>query len=104
MTSSNRRVVPGLDQFSGTTVCLKYGIDGVGMHPGDRHEGWLCFTTNIGEYKLPFLIQAEKEEVQSLAGEVPDMNTFVQIAKDDFKEAYRLFTDKSFTRSSEECR
>ena len=97
VTSSNRRVVPGLDQFSGTTVCLKYGIDGVGMRPGDRHEGWLCFTTNIGEYKLPFLIQAEKEEVQSLAGEVPDMNTFVQIAKDDFKEAYRLFTDKSFT-------
>ena len=31
--------------------------DGAGMHPGERHEGWLCFTTDIGEYKLPFLIQ-----------------------------------------------
>ncbi|URW86135.1 DUF5717 family protein [Blautia wexlerae] len=51
ITSSNRRVVPGTEKFSGTTVRLQYGIDGAGMHPGERHEGWLCFTTDIGEYK-----------------------------------------------------
>lgn len=96
ITSSNRRVVPGLDQFSGTTVRLRYGVDGSGMRPGDRHEGWLCFTTNIGEYKLPFLIRAQKEEVTSVLGEVPNMDTFTKIAKEDFKEAYRLFTDPGF--------
>ena len=47
ITSSNRRVVPGTEKFSGTTVRLQYGIDGAGMHPGERHEGWLCFTTDI---------------------------------------------------------
>ena len=75
---------------------LQYGIDGAGMHPGERHEGWLCFTTDIGEYKLPFLIQTEKAELKSAAGDVPDMDTFVNIAKDDFKEAYRVFTDRRF--------
>lgn len=96
ITSSNRRMVLGLDQFSGSTVHLKYGVDGVGMRPGDRHEGWICFTTNIGEYKLPFVIQAEKEEVMSVVGEVPNMDTFAKVAKDDLKEAYRLFTDPGF--------
>ena len=89
-------MVPGTEKFSGTTVRLQYGIDGAGMHPGERHEGWLCFTTDIGEYKLPFLIQTEKAELKSAAGDVPDMDTFVNIAKDDFKEAYRVFTDRRF--------
>ena len=96
ITSSNRRVVPGIEKFSGTAVRLQYGIDGVGMHPGEKHEGWICFTTNIGEYKLPFLIQTEKSELKSIAGEVPDMDTFAGIAKEDFKEAYRIFTDNKF--------
>ena len=52
ITSSNRRVVPGTDQFTGTTIRLQYGVDGVGMNPGDRHEGWLCFTTNVVQNSL----------------------------------------------------
>ena len=35
ITSSNRRVVPGTDQFTGTTIRLQYGVDGVGMNPDD---------------------------------------------------------------------
>ena len=81
ITSSNRRVVPGTEKFSGTTVRLQYGIDGMGMRPGERHEGWICFTTNIGEYKLPFVIQAEKTELKSIAGEIPDMDTRKTILK-----------------------
>ena len=96
ITSSNRRVVPGIEKFTGTTVRLQYGIDGVGMQPGEKHEGWICFTTNIGEYKLPFLIRTEKAELKSVAGEVPDLDTFVNLAKNDFKEAYRIFTDHRF--------
>lgn len=96
ITSSNRRVVPGMDKFSGTTVRLQYGVDGSGMRPGEKHEGWLCFTTSIGEYKLPFVIRAQKEEIKSVAGKVTDLDSFVNIAKDDFREAYRLFTDSRF--------
>lgn len=62
ITSSSRRLVPELEKFSGTTICLHYGADGNGMEPGETCRGWLCFTTNVGEYKLPFVIQAEKEQ------------------------------------------
>ena len=73
ITSSSRRLVAGIGKFSGTTICLPYGVDASGMKPGETLSGWLCFTTNIGEYKLPFQIETEKEQIKSYAGEVLDM-------------------------------
>lgn len=96
ITSSSRRVVAGMKKFQGTTICLPYGVDAVGMQPGESLNGWLCFTTNIGEYKLPFHIETEKEQIKSSAGEVLDMESFRQVAQKDFREAYRLFKDRSF--------
>ena len=96
ITSSNRRFVPGSSRFSGTTVCLPYGADGTGMQPGDRCAGWLCITSTVGEYKIPFEIEARKDQVRSSQGEIRDMEAFREIARRDFREAYRLFTDKSF--------
>lgn len=97
VTSSSRRLVPGLDKFTGTTVCLPYGIDAVGMEPGQDLEGWICFTTNIGEYRLGFEIHVEKEELKTAKGTVSDLEEFCQIAKKDFREAFRIFTDPSFS-------
>lgn len=97
VTSSNRRLVPGIGKFSGTTVCLPYGADGTGMKPGEVCSGWLSFTTNIGEHKIPFVIETEKEQMKSSVGEVKTMDAFRKIAGDDFREAYRLFTDKYFS-------
>lgn len=96
ITSSNRRLVPGIGKFSGTTVCLPYGADGTGMKPGETCQGWLGFSTNIGEYKIPFVIETEKEQMKSSVGEVKTMDAFCRIAGNDFREAYRLFTDKFF--------
>ena len=97
VTSSSRRLVPGLDKFTGTTVCLPYGIDAVGMEPGENLEGWICFTTNIGEYRLGFEIHVEKEELKTDTGIVNDLEGFCQIARKDFREAFRIFTDSSFS-------
>lgn len=97
VTSSSRRLVPGLDKFTGTTVCLPYGVDAVGMEPGQNLEGWICFTTNIGEYRLGFEIHVEKEELKTAKGIVSDLEEFCQIAKKDFREAFRIFTDPSFS-------
>lgn len=96
ITSSSRRLVPGNGKFSGSTICLPYGADGTGMNPGDQCTGWLCVTSNIGEYKIPFLIEAKKEQILSSEGEIKDMEAFREIARRDFREAYRLFTDKYF--------
>lgn len=96
ITSSNRRFVPGSRRFSGTTVCIPYGADGTGMEPGDSCSGWLCVTSSTGEYKIPFEIKTRKEQFKGTAGEITNMEGFREIAKRDFREAYRLFTDKYF--------
>ena len=41
VTSSDRRLVPGFDRFSGTTVRMPYGVDAEGMKPGESFAGWL---------------------------------------------------------------
>lgn len=96
VTSSDRRFVPGNSRFSGTTVRLPYGIDAVGMHPGDICRGWLCVTSSIGEYKLPFVIEAVKNEIISSIGKVDSLETFGETVRKDFREAYQLFTEKDF--------
>ena len=98
VTSSDRRVVPGMDYISGTTVRLPFGVDTVGLLPGDCLKGWICFTTNIGEAHLPFGIEIEKEEIRTFTGVVEDLDGFAKVARDDFKEALRIFRDKSFFR------
>ena len=96
VTSSDRRLVPGFDRFSGTTVRMPYGVDAEGMRPGESFEGWLCFTTSIGEYKLPFTVQVQTEEVKSAGRKVSSLEEFLHIAKEDFHEAYRIFTERHF--------
>ena len=93
VTSSNRRFVPGTSQFSGTTIRLPYGADGNGMKPGEVCKGWLCITSDTGEYKIPFEITARKEQIQSFGNRIQSMEDFKEVARTDLREAYRLFTD-----------
>ena len=38
VTSSDRRLVPGFDRFSGTTVRMPFGVDAECMEPGECFE------------------------------------------------------------------
>ena len=96
ITSSNRRLVPGNSRFSGTTVCIPYGADGTGMQPGEVCTGWLCVTSSVGEYKIPFSIEAKQGEEHNFLEEIKDIEAFKKIAKEDFRGAYHLFKDPSF--------
>ena len=68
-----------------------------GNEAGESFEGWLCFTTSIGEYKLPFTVQVQTEEVKSAGRKVSSLEEFLHIAKEDFHEAYRIFTERHFS-------
>ncbi len=96
VTVSDSRIVPEAANFQGTAVCLGYEANGVGMKPGDSIAGWFCFTTNIGEYKLPFVIEAQREAIRTSDGQVKNLEEFCKIAKNDFGAAYNLFRAKSF--------
>lgn len=103
ITSSDRRFVPGSSRFSGTMVCVPYGADGTGMKPGEVCTGWLCVTSNVGEYKIPFSIEAKQNEEQDFLKEIKDIETFKKIAEEDFKTAYRLFKKPSFAAVMEKA-
>ena len=75
---------------------MPYGVDAEGMKPGESFAGWLCFTTSIGEYRLPFKVTVQTEEVKSSGRKVTSMEEFIRIAKEDFHEAYRLLRNAIF--------
>ena len=96
VSTSSRRFVPAMEKFSGTAIQLPYGIDAAGMKPGESCQGMLSLITNIGEYEVPFIIEAEKEQMHTSSGEITDLNSFVNLARHNYREAFRLFTNPGF--------
>lgn len=96
ITSSDRRLVPGVREFAGTTVCIPYGADAVGLQPGHVTEGWLCFTSNVGEYRLPFEIRIPKAQAATSQGTIRNTEMFADAARNNFREAFRVYTSERF--------
>ena len=96
VTSTDRRMVPGMEEFQGTAITLPYGVDTIGMQPGETRQGFLIFTTNIGEFSLPFEIITDSGEITSSLGEIHSLEDFCRLANADFREACRLFSDARF--------
>ncbi len=96
ITSSSRRLVPGLTTFSGETIRLTYGIDAAGMRQGDTVEGRLTFITSVGEESIPFEIRTQAQELQTGSGSVRTLEDFAELARRDFREAFHLFTSVDF--------
>lgn len=63
VTSSSRRFVPGSSRFSGTTVCIPYGVDGTGMKPGD-HVADGCVLPPVQE-NTKFLLKSMRKRTAS---------------------------------------
>lgn len=96
--SSHRRLLLGKERFSGEQPVLPYGVDAKGLKSGDRIEGEIVLSTSIGEYRVPFSIEVKTPEVRTSQGAVRTLEDFVKLAREDFREAYQLFVEPSFTR------
>ena len=96
--SSHRRFLLGKEKFSGDRVKLPYGVDTAGLEGQDKIEGEIVLSTSIGEYRVPFSITVKKPEVRTSQGTVGTLEEFVELAKEDFREAYQLFTEASFVQ------
>ncbi len=46
---------------------------------------------------MPFSIEVKTPEVRTSQGAVRTLDDFVKLAKEDFREAYQLFVEPSFT-------
>lgn len=96
--STHRRFLLGKEKFSGDKIKIPYGVDAKGLRSGDKIEGEIVLSTGIGEYRVPFSITVKKPEVRTSQGAVRTLDEFVNLAKDDFGEAYQLFIDSSFVQ------
>lgn len=94
--STHRRFLLGKEKFTGEKIILPYGIDAKGLNSEDKIEGEIVLSTSIGEYRVPFSIEVRKAQVRTSQGTVGTLEEFVALAKEDFREAYQLFVDKSF--------
>ena len=96
VTTSSRRIVPGLSHFEGTLIRLPFGIDCAGLPAGYSFSGWLSFSTSAGEYRLPFSVKTSGVEVRDTAGEVLSLDEFVTCAREDFRDAFTIFSSPDF--------
>lgn len=96
--STHRRFLLGKEKFSGEKVTLPFGVDAKGLNSQDKIEGEIVLSTSIGEYRVPFSITVKKPEVRTSQGAVRTLEDFVNLAKDDFREAYQLFVNPSFVQ------
>lgn len=94
--SSHRRFLLGKERFAGERVTIPYGTDVKGLNPEEDIQGEIILSTSIGEYRVPFAVTVEKAEPRTSAGPIRDLDSFAELAKQDFKEAYHLFLDESF--------
>ena len=96
--SSDRRLLLAKEKFSGTAVCIPYGIDVKGLHTGDEVQAEITINSNLGEYQIPVKLTIQDGQIQTSLGKIRTLDDFVKLAESDYREAFRLYTSKSFSK------
>ncbi|NCC43832.1 MAG: hypothetical protein EOM18_09690, partial [Clostridia bacterium] len=96
--SSNRRLLLAKEKFSGTAVCIPYGVDVKGMGSGDVLVAQITVNSSLGEYQIPVKVEVQEAQIHTSLGEIRTLNEFVKLAENDYREAFRLYTSDSFPR------
>lgn len=94
--SSDRRLLLAKEKFSGTAVCIPYGVDVKGLEPGAVVDAAITINSNLGEYQVPVKVTVQDAQIQTSFGEIRTLDDFVKLAENDFREAFRLYTSSRF--------
>lgn len=96
--SSDRRLLLAKEKFSGTAICIPYGIDVKGLKGGDEVRAEITINSSLGEYQIPVKLTIQDGQIQTSLGKIHTLDDFVKLAETDFREAFRLYTSKSFQK------
>ncbi len=83
--------------FSGSRESIAYRFDSRGMREGDERSGRFLILSDCGEYELFFHIKINSRE-SGILQKVSGLFSFVQLAREDWGEAKKLFYSPEFTR------
>ena len=89
---TNARIVLAHDRYTGKEIAVDYGIDVGGLKSGDTINGEIVLSLNTGEMIIP--VRCEVREGTGMR-RVNSLQEFASIARNDYAESFRLYTDGS---------
>ncbi len=76
---------------------LSYRFDTAGMNPGTVEKGELCILSELGEYRVPFMVSVRQQLAETSLGEIRNLFHFANLAREHWEEAVALFYSKEFS-------
>ncbi len=96
--SSNSRMECRNSKFMGSVEEISFRFDSEGLASGSVVNGRFFILSNQGEYEIPYEVTVKEPALLSSQGIVADLDGFVSLAKQNWREAVRLFYTPSFTQ------
>lgn len=84
------------DQFIGDRRTIHYEVSAVAYEPEDIMEGRINIISNCGETFLPFKINVVFKSIPSSIGDISNLFHFVNLVKQEYEEALKLFLSPVF--------
>lgn len=96
--TDNERIVPAASRFFGSTNQIVYSIDTKGLACGDTITGKIVILSSAAQKQVPVTVTIVCKEVSSSIGAIRTLEDFTRLAKDNQREAFRLFTGDGFLK------
>lgn len=104
LVSDNRRILLSEDRFQGKVIRVTYGVDTAGLKPGSVCTGNIVIMSDVGEKSVPVRFSIRTGQISSSKGALKNLDDFAALAREDYREAFRIFTGKDFLTFSEKER
>lgn len=85
-------------QFVGKNNKIEYEISGKIAEPGDEITGRINIVSNGGEVYIPFSVNVKAESIPSSIGDISNIFHFINLIKQEYDEALKMFLSKDFER------
>ncbi len=86
------------NQFIGKKNKIEYEVSGHNAENGDVIQGRINIVSNGGEVFIPFNITIKAESIPSSRGEISNLFHFINLVKQEYEEALRMFLSADFER------
>ena len=102
--SSDRRLLLAKEKFSGTAVCIVFGVDVKGLSAGDRMQAFLTINSNLGEYQVPVTVNVQENQIKTSSGAIRTLDDFVKLAESYGAKGIRVTKKEEIAAAFEEAK
>ncbi len=87
------------DNFTGKEASVGYTFSADDIQAGETVKGDIVIVSNCGEMRIPVCVSVILPAITlDEAGKISDLTAFTSLAKENYREALKVFTDKDFSR------